>query len=58
MTTKEEFDEAIKLLVSCTASVSCGCEIDDLQADWLRFKCISYIRAIKERRDREFKSQS
>lgn len=57
MTTKEEFDEAIKLLVSCTASVACGCEIDDLQADWLEFKCRSFMKALKERRARVLEDQ-
>lgn len=57
MTTKEEFEEAIKLVMKCTASVSCGCEIDDLQADWLKYKCRSYLKALEERRARELEDQ-
>ena len=49
MSTKEEFQKAIELVIACKASVSCGCEIDEEKADCLYYQCKSYIEAYRKR---------
>lgn len=49
MSTKDEFQEAIELVIACKASVSCGCQIDEEKADWLYYQCKSYIDAYRKR---------
>lgn len=57
MTTKEEFREAIKLVIKCKASVSCDCRIDELQADWLYYQCKSFCDAYRARVARELEGK-
>lgn len=57
MTTKEEFREAIKLVIKCKASVSCDCQIDELQADWLYYQCKSFCDAYRARVARELEGK-
>lgn len=48
MSTNEEFHEAIKFLISCRGSVSCGCVFDEALADSLYSQCKRYIDDYKK----------
>lgn len=43
MSTKEEFLQAIELLISCRGSIRCCCELDDDLTDLLYSQCKRYI---------------
>lgn len=45
MTTKQEFDLAIQVVQSCTATLQCGCEFDVDDAVLLRRACNRFISA-------------
>lgn len=48
-TTEQEFSNATRLLISCRATINCGCQFDELQADWLYYQCKQYIEDYKKR---------
>jgi hypothetical protein len=48
-TTEQEFSTATRLLISCRATLSCGCQFDEKQADWLYYQCKQYIEDYKKR---------
>ena len=52
MSTKEEFEQAIKLVGACEASLSCGCEINQMWADWLYLRCRDYVDAYRARMEK------
>lgn len=45
MTTKQEFDLAIQIVQSCTATLQCGCAFDEDDAVLLRRACNRFITA-------------
>lgn len=52
MTTQEEFRKAIELINSCTATLNCGCTMDEesnFYSDSLFFSCKKYMAAYRER---------
>lgn len=52
MTTQEEFRKAVELVNSCTATLQCGCTMEDLScfySDSLYFSCKKYMVAYRER---------
>ena len=49
MSTDEEFQNAIKLIISCRGSISCGCQVDEIKADWLYLQCKRYIDDYRKR---------
>lgn len=48
MTTEQEFQKAIELLIACKATINCGCQYNEEKADWLYYQCKSYIEAYKK----------
>lgn len=57
MNTKYEFLAAIKMIERCKATMTCGCEYDDMLADKLYYECKYYIMAYKRRVDEEIKKK-
>lgn len=49
LSTKEEFHHAIRLIISCKSTIRCGCDFDELQADWLYYQCKQYVEEYKKR---------
>lgn len=43
-TTEEEFSKAILFITSCRATLNCGCQFNELQAELLYYKCKHYMR--------------
>lgn len=53
MSTDQEFFNAIELVGACKASLSCGCQVDSMWADWLYTRCKDYVNAYRDRMERE-----
>lgn len=52
MNTEQEFRKAVELINSCTATLQCGCNMDDVSyfySDSLYFSCKKYMAAYRER---------
>lgn len=49
MDTEQEFKEAQKLLNECVATLSCGCEVNEQDADCLYYFCKSYIKEFNKK---------
>lgn len=48
MTTEQEFDLAIQIVQSCTATLNCGCAFNETQAIHLRMVCRRFIVAFEK----------
>lgn len=49
MTTEQEFKEAIKMVIACKSTLTCGCQVDEQSADWLYYQCKTYVEAYRKR---------
>ncbi len=49
LTTEQEFNNAIKLIIACRGTLSSGCAFSELQADNLYYQCKRYIEDYKKR---------
>lgn len=49
LTTEEEFQQAIQLIINCRGTLNCGCDFDDQKADWLYYQCKQYIEDYRKR---------
>ena len=50
MTTIEEFKKAIEMVISCSATISCGCEYDSDDAYMLYHYCKHYVDTFDKHR--------
>lgn len=48
MTTEQEFQKAIEMLINCKATLECGCEYEIEKAEYLNYLCKRYIETYKK----------